>query len=88
MEEGRSPWGWEVGGTVGRGCGGRGLGVGSEAYGKSERAPERKELGLLLPRLLLSFWEKRLSLGRWGGSSERSGKEVQRKREEQAKTRK
>lgn len=59
---------------MGRGCGGRGLGVGSAAYGKSERAPERKELGLLLPRLLLSFWEKWLSLGSWGGSSERSAK--------------
>lgn len=55
VEEGRSPWGGEVGGTVGRGCGGRGLGVGYAAYGKSEQAPERKELGLLLPRLLLSF---------------------------------
>ena len=37
---------------VGKGCGGRGLGVGSSASGKSEQAPERKELGLLLPHLL------------------------------------
>lgn len=65
---------------MGRGCGGRGLGVGSSASGKSEQAPDRKELGLLLPRLLLSSWEKWLSLGGWGGEF---GEEWQRGAEEE-----
>ena len=42
VEEGRSPWGGEVGGMVGRGCSGWGLGVGYAAYGNLNKLQREK----------------------------------------------
>ena len=88
VDAGWSPWGGEVGGMVGRGCSGWGLGVGYAAYGNLNKLQREKNS---VSFCLVSSCHSGRSGSAWGvraGSSERSGKEVQRKREEQAKTQK